>query len=300
MWTHLGRAHLVLERIVTATRAALPPDHALRRFLAPHFEGVRLNLAVGRRVLINPGGMVDQLLSTRLETGVAGAGGSLDLAEASVRDWRFTELDVRVELAGRGVDDPAALPAYAYRDDATALYEALLAYAAEVVTDAGPLSPEERERWRLALEAEFPLHPKPLRGLDLASPAGLASLLAGVAFLSSGFHAAVNYPQWDFTMIPAAVPMGLYASPVALTSALDSLPSVSQHVRQVEAAWLLSRRRFGSLLELPVLPGLAEAHARLQARLEGLDTTIRGRVVAPGGLLYDYLAPSRVPPSANV
>jgi arachidonate 15-lipoxygenase len=72
----------------------------------------------GRNRLINPGGFVDQILGGTLA-------GSLEVATRAWSTFHFTKNALPTELAGRGVDDVAALPHYPYRDDALLLWDAI-------------------------------------------------------------------------------------------------------------------------------------------------------------------------------
>ena len=74
-----------------------------------------------------------------------------------IRRWRLDSMGVvPAQVAGRGVADPAVLPYYPYRDDATALYAAIERYVRSVVEDVysapGRLAGDwELQHWRREL-----------------------------------------------------------------------------------------------------------------------------------------------------
>jgi arachidonate 15-lipoxygenase len=66
MRSHLYGAHFFQEAIAVATGRYLSMDHPVHRLLRPHLKFLLFNNDLGKQVLVNPGGSVDQLLAGTL------------------------------------------------------------------------------------------------------------------------------------------------------------------------------------------------------------------------------------------
>lgn len=297
MWTHLGRAHLLCEQFVVLSRAELDVRHPVRHLLEAHFDGVLLNMAVGRLLLTPAGGMADQIISPVIQNPNGGPGehGQLELATASINSgWVYDDLFPAKEVARRACDDTVALPHYGYRDDAIALFAVMRDYYGKVIHGIYGTGPVDSEAgaWVSALKS---LHPGPLASLVVHDADTLADLVTAIAFLSSAFHAAVNYPQWDFTMASPNLPGGLYAPRGSSLNAM--MPTVEAHIRQAEVMFLLAGRRFETLAATPALTGFVQERDDYLAALNQLEATL---VAKNRPFPYRFLLPSLVPLAGNV
>ncbi len=137
-----------------------------------------------------------------------------------------------------------------------------------------------------------------LFGFQLNNVADLVNLVTGIMWLSGPFHSAVNYGQWDHSMVPAGMPSALAADPtVAGTTLLDMMLPKQMYIRQVEVIWLLSGRRMMLLHEVPPLSGFTPAHIQYVTKLLQIDAAIVN-TVRP--FRYDVLRPTRIAAAANV
>ena len=121
--SHLGQTHLVIEVSALATHRHLPPQHPLYVLMLPHIEGSLFINNAAVTTLIKPGGVVDKILSPTIQASTA-------LAVQSVTGYQFEKMWVPNELASRGVENPAKLPDYPYRDDAMLLWSVIALAAA--------------------------------------------------------------------------------------------------------------------------------------------------------------------------
>ena len=109
--THLGRTHLYIEPFVVTTHRQLAKNHPLYRLLMPHFQGT-LNINKGAvDTMIAPGEAVDQVMGPTIEA-IWGT------VVKGVESFLVDDVLLPETFKRRGVDDPALLPTYPYRDDA--------------------------------------------------------------------------------------------------------------------------------------------------------------------------------------
>ena len=97
---------------------------ALLRQISP----LLFNNALGRLLLVNPGGYTDQMMAPVLATG------SLALVNNFYKKvWRFDHWDLEHYLQQQGTTDTSALPVYPYRDDGLPFWRAINAFAHDYV-----------------------------------------------------------------------------------------------------------------------------------------------------------------------
>lgn len=295
MVSHLGRSHFRLGEMVARVHALIPGVHPVGALMEPHTTGVVFNNNVGMALLMGNQGMVDELLGPTL----AACRGLADDALATC-DWFCVH--PAHDLRDRGV---VGLPFFPYRDDAEALWDAFYAYAHDVLDDfygAVPFRPST-DVFLQHLDTDLRAVQPPARtdGLPVIlthDVDGLAELVADWMFMAGPQHAAVNYPQWDFTMNPAGMPGAHYTDPTAGPVPLvQALPPVARYVRQIEVLWLLSQRRVGHLGDVPPLLAFEAHHTRHLHRLGDIEHRIR---TSARPWPYPYLMPSLVPLAANV
>lgn len=306
---HLLDTHLATEIFAVATRRQLADRHPLKPLLCAHF---RFTLAINhaaRTSLLAPGGAIDKTMA-------AGYRGSLELLSLGWKDWSFKRLDPRADLKERGLDDPALLPEFPYRDDALALWRAIETFVGRYValfyrSDAAVRADTELQAWaaELASRAGGRIPDLPGGG-RIRSRARLREILTPVIYTASAGHAAVNNGQYEmFGYIPN-VPGALYApaprSQCALTEAdvAKMLPGYWKCAQQILMVHLLSETtweplgayRFADFRGLPqVWEAVAEFRAELDQIAEAIARRNRARQVA-----YRYLEPQRVAESVNI
>lgn len=316
--SHLGLTHLLIEPFVIATHRNLAPHHPLFRLLLPHFQGTLFINWSAVVSLIAPGGGVDQLLAGTIESdwGVVGtAFGSLD----------FDAHMLPAALAARGVDDPALLPDYPYRDDAVLLWGAMDGWVREYLSlyyadDAAVADDTELQAWVADLVAR---EGGRVGGFGEPGPAGLpaivtrdylAKVVTMLMFTASAQHATVNFPQCYVMSYAPAMPLATYAPPptrvdpeLTADAILAHLPPLQMANYQLMLGQLLGSIYFTRLgrydLQHASSPYFADPRVsaplrRFQARLAEVERIIADRNLerAP----YETLLPSRIPQSINI
>jgi arachidonate 15-lipoxygenase len=303
MVSHLGRTHIWIEPFAMATERQLAANHPLRLLLRPHFEGT---LAINEQAysrLLAPAGFVDDLLGGTLEA-------SIKLTAEAVRTYRVDEALLPNALRARGVDDPAVLPDYPYRDDALLYWNAIRAWVRAYLgayygSDARLAADPEVAAWHRELIAAdggrisgWPA----LGGLD-----ALSDVVTLVIFTGSVQHAALNFPQFDLmTYIPNMPLAGFSSTPVSPESGeqefLDLLPPLSSARRQIVILYVLGTihyTRLGAYGAGEICDARAqEPLAAFRQALEEAGDRIgeRNQVRAP----YPFLVPAGIPQSINI
>ena len=304
--SHLARTHLFVEPFVVATHRNLAPSHPLHLLLVPHFEGTLAINNAAQGVLVAPGRGVDQLL-----------GGTIDsdrlAAVKGARGLPFNEAMPPRQFAARGVDDPALLPDYPYRDDALAYWGAIRDWVADYLgiyyrSDAEVRADPELADWIREVGSHDGGR---VSGIDrsIESFAYLVDTVALVLYTSSVQHAAVNFPQYDLMSYCPNMPLALYApaprSKEGITEQdyLDMLPPKTAALTQQAILYLLGSIHYTTLGEYPrrhfhdhrVAAPLKAFGARLRTIGDRIKLENRGRRQP-----YTTLLPGSIPQSINI
>ena len=316
--SHLGLTHLLIEPFVVSTHRNLAQNHPIFRLLLPHFQGTLFINWSAITTLIAPGGTVDDLLAGTIEsdwTVTATALGTLD----------FNAHMLPNDLAARGVDDPALLPSYPYRDDATLLWKAIETWVGDYVglyytSDADVASDEEIQSWYADLTSQNGgcLTSLGERGEDgklgLFSLNYLTRVLTMVIFTSSVQHATVNFPQLSIMSYTPSMPLATYAPPpthvdpeLPRSAQLDHLPPLQMANLQLLLGQLLGGIYFTRLGQYDRNHRASRwfKDPRVNAPLDKFHRKLGEieEIIAAHNLrrpVYDTLLPSRIPQSINI
>ena len=307
---HLFRTHLIMETVWVATNRGLAPQHPIHRLLAPHFKGTISINHKARTELIVPGGPIDRAISV-------GTDGAYWLINQALRTFSFTDLDPVRDLADRGVEDPAVLPGYYYRDDAVELWHLIDAFCKEVLRhfytdDAAVAADRELDGWARELADE---QCGAIAGLPLVDGRfvrfdDLLHVVRQVVFTTSVEHSAVNNGQFDiFGCIPNAPGALFLPPPTSLAASSEGeytygLPPFNVAEMQITLVHLLSAPTTSHLGDYPadfffdVRPARV-AVDRFRQRLDALAMAIDERNQGLA-MPYTYLDPSTVAVSISV
>ena len=310
MWSHLYGAHFAMEPVAVATGRWLSGEHPVGQLLRPHLRVLLFNNDIGKKLLVNPGGRVDVLLAPTLS-------GSLEVVKRAAAAYDFTKSSFREDLKARGVDDVNALPHYPFRDDGLLLLEAIERFVDVYVDgaypdEAGkPQAAKLREdgrlvRWWAALSSETECR---FKGVPDLSPATLRQVLAHIIFTGGPYHAAVNFPQYDYFAFCPNQPFAAYGPwPAELPTKPDdallaALPPFRQAVGQVETMDFLTNHRTERLGRYRhktwTEPYQVAAVDRFLADLNEAERKIDDRNKVRQ-FPYEFLKPSMVPNSTSV
>ena len=168
----------------------------------------------------------------------------------------FQDYNLPKNLKKRGVDDPSKLPAYYYRDDGLALWEAIEKFVSEIVgifykSDDDVKKDDEIQNWILDVYKNGwretlgnPTHDLPAK---FESREQLVELLTCLIFTFSCQHAAVNFSQKDHYGFTPNAPAIMRKPPpnkkgeATLKSILSTLPNKSQAVKAIATVYILTK-----------------------------------------------------------
>ncbi|MEO1395805.1 MAG: lipoxygenase family protein [Cyanobacteria bacterium J06634_5] len=321
--SHLGRTHLLIEPFVMATHRQLPKAHPLSLLLRPHFQGTLAINNAAHRKLIAPGGGVDRLLGATIDNDRV-------LAALGLQSLGFNDAMLPNQLKARGVDDPACLPVYPYRDDALLLWSAIHDWASAYLglyysSDGEVQQDVALQNWASELTVS---EGGRLQGFgepgkttgettgaitgaitgEIKTLAYLIDVATMVIFTASVQHAAVNFPQYELMGYAPGFPLAGYLPPTKVTSIQNEqdfikfLAPLDQAQKQLNLLYLLSSVNYTKLGYYPekhftddkVIAPLQQ----FQARLEKIEDTIEASNFKRPP--YEYLLPSRIPQSINI
>ena len=312
MFVHLGRTHLMSEAFAMATQRQLAVAHPLSRLLAPHLEGAMFINEAATLLIMAPLTTGDVILTAPIET----------LQRECGRDrlaYDFYDNMLPNDLRARGVDNPAELPDYPYRDDALLIWNAISQWVGEYVAvyyanDADVTGDYELKAWATELATSGKI--KGFKAITTRSQ--LVSVITAIIFNASAQHAAVNFPQYSImTYAPFSAGTGGAPAPTAVAGQTEAswsqrLPSTLAAREQILLFHILGGVYYRMLGEyrdnafphLPVLldPAIAGPGGpleRFRAALAGVETTIQQRNAARTRP-YEHLLPSRIPSSTNI
>jgi len=257
--THLGLTHLAMEGLCVVMHRNLSLSHPLFKLLAPHCLYLLAINTIGREELISEGGVFDNVMA-------AGLQGGLHLIKKGFITWQLgVHGTLPEDLKRRGVDDPAVLPHYYYRDDGLLLYDAIKKY----VTDYVQLYYEDRQKilsdWELQNFGEELIKHCSDSGFKEVGNGGkfetvehIVSLFTSAIYTSSVSHAAANFPQYDEYAFPPNYPLFLKGSPpnskdpMSESDVVAALPSKSVIFELMRTVKILSEKATQSLGDFEV------------------------------------------------
>jgi arachidonate 15-lipoxygenase len=308
---HLCFTHLIEEAFAVAMHRRLALQHPLYCLLEYHFAALLVINQLGVLTLINPTGIVQQILE-------GGLSGSFQLIENAYKNWSFDDMDFPENLRKRGLDDSVKLPYYPYRDDGKLIWDCLGMYVKEYLdlyylNDEDVTRDYELQNWAKQLSGVLDSASGRVTGFpeSIASREQLAQIVQRLIWTGGPQHAAVNFPQVEFTtFIPNAVG-ATYTLPgpdgINEKTLLDMLAPKPETEVQVKASYALAGYRYDQLLDYN-LNSEDGAQAIVEKYRRQLITQVRQTIVArnkqrsgqEGLLPYPYFLPENIPNSTSV
>lgn len=310
---HAINTHFSVEPFVVAAMRNLSLQHPVYKLMRRHFKYTLAINQGARTTLLAPGGVFDEFMACG-----GPEMGHMQLALRAWAQWRLADMRLPDDLARRGVDDPAVLPYYPYRDDARPLWHAIGAYVRNTLThfyrdDADLVGDTEMQDFWTDLTTNG-VPPERLPYASLARCEDLCDLLQTLIFTVSVAHAAVNNLQFEhYGWVPNA-PLGMHRPPPAkkgVTTPRDvreMLPDLDQSMRQVSIARALST--FGEdeefllpeetwsrmyFYEPAPIAAQREFFSALRAHVQRIEEANKHRPVA-----YEILRPDKIPCSITI
>ena len=124
---HLAYTHFLTEPFAMAMNRCLTPSHPIHKLMKEHLKFIFACNTLGRVVLFAPGGAID----TTLAIG-HGSNGVLELITKAFQEFTYEDMNYVEELKARDVMD---LPNFHHRDDCMKLWDAILEYVTEMVSN---------------------------------------------------------------------------------------------------------------------------------------------------------------------
>ena len=308
MISHLFATHLVIEPWTVAMERTLFCAHPVYKILKPYFvDAIGIN-TMGRSTLIQPGGIVDRVLSV-------GGGGHMDLIAKAYSRFKMDALNIPSSLERRGVMDKKVLKDYYWRDDALLLWSAMETFTLAVLrvhygADADVAADSQLqnligEMRHKGYESSDPDH----HGVPhaITSISQLADLCTSLLYCSSCQHAAVNFPMYEYySFIPNRALSLRKPPPTKRGEATEeyiceTLPDLEQSaltIATVHALSTFSRDEVflgQSKVDTMDFPEERKAMKQFQEDLAQIERSMKERNAKLGIHAYRYLMPSKVP-----
>ncbi|KAL5567210.1 hypothetical protein UlMin_030374 [Ulmus minor] len=204
--SHWLKTHAVTEPYVIATNRQLSAMHPIYRLLHPHFRYTMEINALAREALINADGTI--------ETAFSPGKLSMELSSAAYDlEWRFDLQALPADLINRGmaVKDPFAphglkltIEDYPYANDGLVLWDFIKVWISDYVNhyykDQSVVeSDQELQSWWTEIRTEGHADKKDEPWWPvLKTPKDLIEILTTIVWVTSGYHAAVNFGQYTY------------------------------------------------------------------------------------------------------
>ena len=309
---HLAYTHLVEEAFALATFRRLANQHPLNVLLRKHFTALLVINELGVLTLINQTGIIQQIFEGGLE-------GSMELIKNAYDSWTFEHMDFPNDLAKRGVDNAALLPYYPFRDDGMLIWNLLGQYVREYInlyytSDNDVVADYELQNWAQQLGGALDEGAGSVRGFpnQIGTREQLAEIIQRIIWTAGPQHAAVNFPQIDYTTFIPNATGATYAPPVTEgdvdeAALLSMLAPKEQTAVQVKTSYALAGYHYDQLLKYDLDAGDG-SDAIVKKYYQQLITTVRNTIVASnnkragqiGLLVYPYFLPENIPNSTSV
>eukprot|EP00803_Ostreobium_quekettii_P004097 evm.model.scf_112.8 EVM.evm.TU.scf_112.8 scf_112:61810-67074(-) len=332
--SHWLRTHCAIEPIAIATRRMLSELHPVHNLMEPHFKYTLHINALARNLLINADGNVEKSYTPGVY--------AFEITSAVYKGWRFKDQGLpedllKRKLASRNPDGSLdlVLKDYPFAQDGLLIWDAIHAWTTEYLqiyykSDADVLNDEELMNWwkDIKYEAHGDLVNPAWKIADeqdvwpeLAGVQDLVGILTTMIWLASAYHAAMNFPQWDYLgyflnrpatcrrempteeeLIPHRgdkkaqdIFMDMMPKPSAVATNLSLVEILATHGEDYDEPYLgtYEADRFAD-------PEVAVALAKYKERLDkaeeeikqrNADTTLKSRN-GPDALPYTYLIPT--------
>lgn len=307
---HLAFTHLIEEGFAIATHRRLALQHPLYILLAKHFTALMVINELGVLTLISQTGIIQQIFEGGVE-------GSIKLIKNAYETWTFDDMDFPRNLRNRGVDDTTQLPYYPYRDDGMLIWNLLGDYVTEYLnlyytSDDDVVCDYELQAWAQQLGGAMDNGAGKVPGFptQIGTREQLAKIVQRIIWTAGPQHAAVNFPQVDYTTFIPNATGATYAEPVQgnvdEAAILKILAPKDPTAVQVKTSYALAGYHYDELLKYDLSTDGSDAIVKKY--YQQLTTTVRKAIEAQnqqrgelaGLLVYPYFLPENIPNSTSV
>jgi arachidonate 15-lipoxygenase len=313
-YRHLGRAHLLSEAFGLATYRQLPRQHPLYVLLTPHFKGMFATNNTAVTSINQEGSYLN--ITHAIFSGTVPS--TLGIAANAVSTVNFTENMLPNDLRRRGVDDPALLPNYPYRDDALLIWYTIRQWVNDYArlyyrSDRDVVGDYELQNWVTEVSSR---NGGRIQGVGDAGVGGhiatldyLIDCITEIIYLASAHHALTNFPLAEYEIYAPGWPGAIYQdAPTKAKGAtrrdwLAYLAPLNIALLQQALGFTIGGVYYTQLGKYPTCH-FADARVRVplfafQKELRRVEEIINDRNITRL-LKYPYLLPSRIPQSTNI
>ncbi|KAL3883127.1 hypothetical protein ACJMK2_029420 [Sinanodonta woodiana] len=211
--THYYRAHKISDVFALATIRNVPQAHPIFKLLVPHLKYTIAANTTALDVLLGGEGAVFYKM-------LAIGDNEVKMVENGYKQFHWDLLNIPKEFAMRGVDEPALLPYYHYRDDALSMWNCIGEFVSKVVnlyyiTDADVKKDYELQSWMREIKEKGLVSWSEDNGVprSVESVSHLKEILTMFIFNVSCYHAAVNFGQADYYTFGPNYPSAMRTPP---------------------------------------------------------------------------------------
>ncbi|XP_047060204.1 lipoxygenase 2.3, chloroplastic-like [Lolium rigidum] len=329
--SHWLRTHVCVEPYIIAANRQLSRMHPVYRLLHPHFRYTMEINALARESLINAGGIFEEIYwSGRYSVELTSV--AYDLT------WQFNTEALPEDLLSRGLavrrDDGAlelTIKDYPYANDGLLIWDAIKQWASDYVdfyykSDDDVTGDEELQAWWEEVRTKGHADKKDEPWWPVCdSKDNLVQVLTIIMWVTSGYHAAVNFGLYQYagyfpnrpTVVRTNIPIEenqddemekFMARPDVVL--LQSLPSQMQAIKTMATLYIFSSHSpdeeyMGEYAEPAWLaePVVKAAFDKFRGRLKEVERTIDERNINPenknrcgaGIVPYELLKPFSEP-----
>ncbi|EEF35110.1 lipoxygenase, putative [Ricinus communis] len=210
-WLH---THAVVEPFIIATRRQLSVMHPIHRLLDPHFKDTMHVNALARKILINSGGILEKTLFTGEI--------SMELSAELYKEWRFDEQALPADLLKRrlALEDPDSptgvqllFEDYPYGADGLDIWHAIKTWVTDYCSvfykdDNLVRSDIEIQGWWLEIKnVGHTDKQSETWWYEMTTVSNLIEALTTLIWITSAFHASLNFGQYAYASYPPNRPM---------------------------------------------------------------------------------------------
>ncbi|XP_050205012.1 linoleate 9S-lipoxygenase 6-like [Mercurialis annua] len=210
-WLH---THAVIEPFVIASRRQLSVMHPIHRLLDPHFKDTIHVNALARRILINSGGILEKTLFTGEI--------SMELSAELYKDWRFDEQALPADLLKRqlALEDPDSptgvqllFEDYPYGADGLEVWRAIKTWVTDYCSifyrddDSVKMDIEIQAWWTEVKNVGHGDKHNETWWYEMTTISNLIKVITTLVWITSAFHASVNFGQYAYASYPPNRPM---------------------------------------------------------------------------------------------
>ena len=247
--THYLSCHAAMEAYCMGLMRNIPDAHPIYKLLRPHMRYTMAINTKARESLLGPDGAITAIFS------VGSEGQNVVLRRAG-KKYSVNWSNIKKNTKERGVDDASKLPHYHYRDDGFKIWDAIEAYAGQIidlfyVDDAAVSGDKELQNFADDLHHNgFPAYGNSSLGHDfpshISSKAELVEVCTLIMFTGSAQHAAVNFGQYTYYSFVPNSPFTLHKPPptekgkFTYQQLMKALPNDNETMLSISLTSLLS------------------------------------------------------------